>query len=119
MNDNIQRRSAHVRRHHVHDTNPRVVVAAWAFVVVTSVAVARSLQKRAKFRAPSASEGVTIASEWGHHIFRRKFRMYLSTVTMINLLRRRKHNGTEFRLGISFPNFEPRIFRVYAQTVLL
>ena len=86
MKEKIQRTSAHVRRRHVHDTNPRVAVAAWAFVVVTSVAVERSLQKRAKFRASSASEGVTIASEWGRHIFRRKSRMYLPTVTMINLL---------------------------------
>ena len=52
MKDKIHHGSAHARRHRVHDENACIAVAAWwAFVVVTSVTVAWSLQKPAEFRA--------------------------------------------------------------------
>ena len=52
MKDKIQRRLAHVRHHHSHEENaPVVAVAAWAFVIVTSVTVARPLKKPSEFRA--------------------------------------------------------------------
>ena len=52
MKDKNQRRLAHARRHNSHEENaPVVAVAAWAFVVVISVTVARPLQKPAEFRA--------------------------------------------------------------------
>ena len=51
MKDKIQRRSVHARRHHSHEENALVIaVVAWAFVVVTSVTVARPLQRPAEFR---------------------------------------------------------------------
>ena len=53
MKDKIHRRLAHARRHHSHEDNAAAVVAvaAWVFVVVTSVTVARPLQKPVEFRA--------------------------------------------------------------------
>ena len=51
MEDKIHRRLAHACHHHSHEENaPVVAVAAWAFVVVTSVTVARPLQRPAEFR---------------------------------------------------------------------
>ena len=63
-----------------------------------------------------------IASECGDHTFRRKSRMYLPTITMISLLgptRARKHKATEFRLRISFPNFEPKVYICTNSTLIM
>lgn len=49
--DEIQRRSAHAHCHHNPEENARVAIAAWSFVVLTSVTVAWLLQKQAEFRA--------------------------------------------------------------------
>ena len=63
--DKIQHRLAHARRHHSHEGSaPPVVVAAWAFMVVTSVTVARPL-RMLTFR-PSLVTGV---SSEGHFAF--------------------------------------------------
>ena len=108
MKDKIQRRFAHARRHHNHEENVPVAVVAWAFAVVTSLWQGPSKSRLSS--GPLDHPESEIASEWVHNTFRRKSRMHLSTTTMISFLGPNfEHEATEFRLRISFHNFEPKV----------
>ena len=84
MKDKIQRRLAHPRRHHSHEGDASVAVAAWAFVVITSVTGTRP-SKSWLSSGPLDHAESEIVSECGHHTFRRKSRKHLPTITMSSL----------------------------------